>query len=65
MVKTKENKKCKAAYPFFHQKNIKKKEKKIKKKKRRRRKEVSWSALSNPMFPSSNKKPHLTFITSR
>jgi hypothetical protein len=63
MVKTKENQKCKAAYPFFHQKNIKKKREK--KRKKKRRKEVSWSALSNPMFPSSNKKPHLTFITSR
>jgi hypothetical protein len=34
MVKTKENQKCKAAYPFFHQKNIKKKERRKEKKKK-------------------------------
>jgi hypothetical protein len=58
MVKTKENKKCKAAYPFFHQKNIKKKEKKIKKKKKEEE-EKKLAGQHSPIrcFPAATRNP--------
>jgi hypothetical protein len=56
MVKTKENQKCKAAYPFFHQKNIKKKREK-KRKKKKEEKKLAGQHSPIRCFPAATRNP--------